>query len=134
MAEEDLSRVQEVVACTPDWQPLALMMTSALESFGELINSWLNAAALLARDRIGSDAQETGRCDVSVRMSSIVLDAARAIEGLPYVGNRLVDLVLHLAGVHVRVLLLRDRSLFSGLPVRQFNRLQSHNSPPSSHS
>jgi hypothetical protein len=82
MAEEDLSRVQEVVACTPDWQPLALMMTSALESFGELINSWLNAAALLARDRIGSDAQETGRCDVSVRMSSIVLDAARAIEGL----------------------------------------------------
>jgi hypothetical protein len=82
MAEEDLSSVQEVVACTPDWQPLALMMTSALESFGEVFNNWLNAAALLARDRIGSGGEETSRCDVSVRMSSIVLDAARAIEGL----------------------------------------------------
>ncbi len=57
-------------------------MTSALESLGELINSWMNAAALLARYSIGSDVQETGRFEASVRMSSIVLDAAQAIEGL----------------------------------------------------
>ncbi len=82
MMTQDLSRVQEVVACTPDWQPLAMMMTSALESWGELINSWLNAAALLAWQSIGSAGQETARCEASVRMSSIVLDAARAIEGL----------------------------------------------------
>ncbi len=80
--DQDLSLVQEVVACTPDWQPLAQMMTSALESWGELINSWLNAAALLAQQSIGVQGQETARCEVSVRMSSIVLDAARAIEGL----------------------------------------------------
>jgi hypothetical protein len=79
---QDLSRVQEVVACTPDWEPLASMMTSALESWGELINSWLNAAALLAQQSIGLQGEETARCEASVRMSSIVLDAARAIEGL----------------------------------------------------
>ena len=45
---QDLSLVQEVVACMQDWQPLAMIMTSALESWGELIKSWLNAAALLA--------------------------------------------------------------------------------------
>jgi len=86
--QQDLSLVQEVVACTPDWQPLALIMTSALESWGELINSWLNAAALLAQQSIGIQGQETARCDASVRMSSIILDAARAIEGLESVEAR----------------------------------------------
>jgi len=79
---QDLSRVQEIVACTPDWEPLASMMTSALESWGELINSWLNAAALLAQQSLGLQGEETARCEAAVRMSSIVLDAARAIEGL----------------------------------------------------
>jgi hypothetical protein len=55
---QDLSLVQEVVACTPDWQPL-VMMTSALESWGELINSWLNAASLLAQESIGFERQES---------------------------------------------------------------------------
>ena len=58
--DQHLSLVQEVVACMPDWQPLAQMMTSALESWGELVNSWLNAAALLAQQSIGVQGQETG--------------------------------------------------------------------------
>jgi hypothetical protein len=82
LATQDLSLVQETVACTPDWQPLVLLLTSALESWGELINSWLNAAALLAQETIGIERQKSGRCEEAVRMSSIVLDAARAIEGL----------------------------------------------------
>ena len=78
-----LSRVHEVVACTPDWQPLTLMATAALESVGEVINSWMNAAALLARDRIaGGEGGGGSSCEPAVRMSGIVLDAARAIEGL----------------------------------------------------
>ena len=58
--DQHLSLVQEVVACMPDWQPLAQMMTSALESWGELVNSWLNTAALLAQQSIGVQGQETG--------------------------------------------------------------------------
>jgi hypothetical protein len=49
--------VHEVVACTPDWQPLTLMATAALESVGEVINSWMNAAAVLAPDRIAGRRQ-----------------------------------------------------------------------------
>jgi hypothetical protein len=79
---QDFSLVQETVACTPDWQPLAEIMTSALESWGELLNSWSNAAALLAQQSIGVESQKSARCQESVRMSNIVLDAARAIEGL----------------------------------------------------
>ena len=77
--DQHLSLVQEVVACTPDWQPLAQMMTSAIESWGELVNSWLNAAALLAQQSIGVQGQETALCEVSVPMSSIVLDAAQPL-------------------------------------------------------
>jgi hypothetical protein len=59
LATQDLSLVQETVACTPDWQPLVLLLTSALESWGELINSWLNAAALLAQETIGFERQKS---------------------------------------------------------------------------
>jgi hypothetical protein len=77
-----LSRTHELVACTPDWEPLMLMASSTLESVGEVINGWLNAGAMLVRDRIGADSDGAGRrCDEAVRMQSVVLDAARAIEG-----------------------------------------------------
>jgi hypothetical protein len=58
--DQDLSLVQEVVACTMDWQTLSQMMTSAIESWGELINSWLNTATLLAQQSIGVQGQEPG--------------------------------------------------------------------------
>ena len=74
---QDFSLVQEIVACTPDWQPLVEIMTSALESWGVLLNSWSNAAALLAQQSIGVEGQKSARCQESVRMSNIVLDAAR---------------------------------------------------------
>jgi hypothetical protein len=80
-----VSRAHELVACTPDWEPLVLMASSTLDNVGEVIDGWLNAAAMLARDRIGAESGEGGssasRCNEGVRMSSIVLDAARAIEG-----------------------------------------------------
>ena len=77
-----LSRTHEFVACTPDWEPLMLMASSTLESVGEVINGWLNAGAMLARDRIGAESDGApSRCDEAVRMESVVLDAARAIEG-----------------------------------------------------
>ena len=35
-------------------------MTSVIESWGELINSWLNAAELLMQQSIGVQGQEPG--------------------------------------------------------------------------
>jgi hypothetical protein len=58
------------------------MVTSALESFGELVNNWLNACSLLVHEGLGTLENNEQRCEESVRMNSIVLDAARAIEGL----------------------------------------------------
>jgi hypothetical protein len=57
------------------------MVTSALESFGELVNNWLNACSLLVHESLGMSENKAERCEESVRMNSIVLDAARAIEG-----------------------------------------------------
>jgi hypothetical protein len=77
-----LSRTHEVVACTPDWEPLVRMASSTLDGIGEVIDGWLNAAALLVRDRLGGESEEgDSRCNEGVRMNSVVLDAARAIEG-----------------------------------------------------
>jgi hypothetical protein len=79
---DNLSTVQRIIACSPDWQPLVSMVTSALESFGELVNNWLNACSLLVHEGLGTLENNEQRCEESVRMNSIVLDAARAIEGL----------------------------------------------------
>ena len=78
---DNLSTVQRIIACSPDWQPLVSMVTSALESFGELVNNWLNACSLLVHESLGMSENKAERCEESVRMNSIVLDAARAIEG-----------------------------------------------------
>jgi hypothetical protein len=82
MDNDNLSTVQRIIACSPDWQPLVSMVTSALESFGELMNNWLNSCSLLVHESLGISGNNEQRCEESVRMSSIVLDAARAIEGL----------------------------------------------------
>ena len=53
------------------------MVTSALESFGEIVNNWINACSLLVHDCLGILENNAHRYEESVRMSSIVLDTAR---------------------------------------------------------
>ena len=74
-----LRAVHVNVGCTPDWQPAAAMAESALASLGKALDNWLNAAAVLVNERVAGKTQE---CETSVPLKQIVLDAARAIEGL----------------------------------------------------
>ena len=74
-----LRPVHVKVGCTPDWQPVASMAESTLESLGNALDNWLNAAAVLVSERVSGRAHA---CDTSVPLKQIVLDAARAIEGL----------------------------------------------------
>ena len=67
------------IACTPDWQPVFALADSALANWGEVVNDWLNAAAVLIWEKLSSRTQTCGR---PLPMSEVVLDAARAIEGL----------------------------------------------------
>jgi hypothetical protein len=74
-----LQPVHVKVGCSPDWRPLAAMAESALESLGKGIDNWLNAAAVLVAERTFGKAHT---CEKNVKLKQIVLDAARAIEGL----------------------------------------------------
>lgn len=74
-----LRPVHVKVGCTPDWQPVAAMAETAIESLGKALDNWLNAAAVVVHERL------TGKefsCETSIPLKQIVLDAARAIEGL----------------------------------------------------
>ena len=71
--------VHKQIACTPDWQPVFALADSALANWGEVVNDWLNAAAVLIWEKLSSRTQTCGR---PLPMSEVVLDAARAIEGL----------------------------------------------------
>jgi hypothetical protein len=74
-----LRPVHVKVGCTPDWQPAAAMAETALASLGKVLDNWLNAAAVLVNERVSGKAHG---CETDVPMKQIVLDAARAIEGL----------------------------------------------------
>lgn len=74
-----LRSVHVKVGCTPDWQPVAAMAESALESVGKALDNWLNAAAIVVHERTTGSAFS---CEANVPLKQIVLDAARAIEGL----------------------------------------------------
>ena len=78
-AARGLRPVHVQVACTPDWQPPALMAETALLSLGSMLDNWLNAAAVLVDERVSGRSYG---CERSVPLKQIVLDAARAIEGL----------------------------------------------------
>ena len=71
--------VHKSVGCTPDWEPVAALAEAALARAGDVVNNWLNAAAVLAWEQLSGEAPTCGR---ELRMSEVVLDAARAIEGL----------------------------------------------------
>jgi len=74
-----LRPVHVKVGCTPDWQPVAAMAESALASLGNALDNWMNAAAVLVNERVSGRAHA---CETNVPLKEIVLDAARAIEGL----------------------------------------------------
>jgi hypothetical protein len=75
----DVSRVVRKVGCTPDWQPVAALAESALARTGDVINNWLDAAAVLTWQQIFGAPDS---CDRKLAISEVVLDAARAIEGV----------------------------------------------------
>ena len=74
-----LLAVHRSVGCTPDWEPVAALAEAALARAGDVVNNWLNAAAVLVWEQLSGEEPTCGR---ELRMSEVVLDAARAIEGL----------------------------------------------------
>lgn len=83
----DVSNVTKVVACTPDFEPLFDLATTALQSLGLAMDAWLNFAALQLSAALGG-RQPTCNGEsldavggVQLRLEDVVLDAARAIEG-----------------------------------------------------
>ena len=82
-AVDDKAKLQEayVVTLKVKGQGEAKNPLGFRRCWGELINSWLNAAALLAQETIGFERQKSARCEEAVRMSSIVLDAASMSTG-----------------------------------------------------
>lgn len=82
--QRDFSVLQQKIACTPDWEPVADLVSSGLESVGTVMNNWLNVAALLLQEKI------TGKrsvCDKETFLADVVLDAGRAIEGIQSVDD-----------------------------------------------
>jgi hypothetical protein len=82
-----LGDVAKHVACTPDFEPLFDLATTALQSLGLAADAWLNFLVLQLRAALEGRAPTCNgeRVDaahaVQLRLEDVVLDAARAIEG-----------------------------------------------------
>jgi hypothetical protein len=82
-----LGDVAKHVACTPDFEPLFDLVTTAMQSLGLAADAWLNFLVLQLRAAL-QGRPPTCNCErvdaahaVQLRLEDVVLDAARAIEG-----------------------------------------------------
>lgn len=77
--QKDFSILHQKISCTPDWEPLADLISSGFESVGTVMNNWLNIGMLLLQEKITGTRSS---CNKETFLADVILDAGRAIEGI----------------------------------------------------